>query len=133
MPVLPSPTEQAQVVAGNSGRPAFRRPPSRRWPHALIVHGRRGASGDGDREQEVIAHFAEPPVADVAPTASRHPISTDEGVIEAIAAIVRGHLQAGALERLPASAPDLVYLALMPYARARRGAPLGRVRRGPRS
>ena len=84
--------------------------------HALIVHGRRERDGEGrgDREREIVAHFAAA-LAAVAPPRSRHSISTDEGVIEAIAAVIRGHLQAGAPERLPAIAPDLVYLALMPY------------------
>lgn len=104
---------EEQVVAGIQAALRFAATEPQ-MAHALIVHGRRVPSGDGDREQEVVAHFAGL-LAGVAPAQARHPISTDEGVIEAIAALIRGHLQAGAVERLPDVAPDLVYLALMPY------------------
>jgi hypothetical protein len=81
---------------------------------AVLVHSRREPTEHGDREQEVISHFAGM-LGDAAPAQLRHSVSTDEGVIEAIAAVIRGHLQAGSFELLPDAAPDLAYLALMPY------------------
>jgi hypothetical protein len=104
---------EEQVVAGIQAALRFAAVEPQ-MAHALIVEGRRVPSADGDREEEVIAYFAGL-LASVAPAEARHPTSTDRGVIEAIAALVRGHLQAGAVERLPLAAPDLVYLALMPY------------------
>jgi hypothetical protein len=104
---------EEQVVAGIQAALRFAAAEPQ-MAHALIVQGRREPSGGGDREQEVIAYFASL-LASVAPAELRRPVSNDEGVIEAIAALVRGHLQAGAAERLPAAAADLVYLALMPY------------------
>jgi hypothetical protein len=104
---------EEQIVAGIQAALRFAAAEPQ-MAHALIVQGRREPSGDGDREQEVIAYFASL-LASVAPAELRRPTTTDEGVVEAIAALVRGHLQAGAAERLPAAAADLVYLALMPY------------------
>jgi hypothetical protein len=81
--------------------------------HALMVHGRRRGAGGRTAERRVIEHFAG--VLHDARPADRHPpIATDLGVVEAIATVVRGHLQAGAAARLPQTAPDMVYLALVP-------------------
>jgi hypothetical protein len=82
--------------------------------HALTIDARRQRLEEGDREQEVVGYFASL-LADVAPAEKRFPISTDEGAVEAIAMVARGHLLAGTAERLPELAPELIYLALMPY------------------
>jgi hypothetical protein len=82
--------------------------------HALIVQGRRERSGDQSREQEVVAYFAGQ-LREVAAVRMRVPISTEEGIIEAIAAVARGHLQAADRRQLLAAIPNLVYLTLVPY------------------
>jgi hypothetical protein len=82
--------------------------------HALTIDARRQRLDEGDREQEVIGYFASLLVR-VAPAERRFPISTDEGTIESIAIMVRGHLIAGTTEQLSELAPELIYLALMPY------------------
>jgi hypothetical protein len=82
--------------------------------HVLIVQGRRERTDRGDREREVIAHFAAL-LADAAPPEIRNSVTTGEAVIAAIATIVRGHLQAGTERQLTMRSPDVVYLALMPY------------------
>lgn len=90
--------------------------------HALTIDARRQHLPEGDREQEVIAYFARL-LTGVAPTEKRFPITTDEGTIEAIALVARGHLIAGTVDELPSLTPEFVYLALMPYtglAEARR-------------
>jgi hypothetical protein len=81
---------------------------------ALTVEARRPRADGRAAADEVIAYFAER-LAEVAPSERRAPISTDASVIEAIAMIVRGHLIAGTGDQLPETAPDLVYLALVPY------------------
>jgi hypothetical protein len=81
---------------------------------ALTVDARRSAFGDLNPEQVVLHYFAGR-LAEVAPAEKRVPISTDEGIVEAIAALIRGHLLGETESALPAAAPDLVYLALMPY------------------
>jgi hypothetical protein len=81
---------------------------------ALTVEARRPDFGERNPEQVVLAYFAER-LGSIAPTASRKPISTDESIVESIAVFIRGHLLGGTESRLPATAPDLVYLALMPY------------------
>jgi hypothetical protein len=82
---------------------------------AVTVNARRGAAGKRGSEQEVIAYFAGL-LDEVTPEEKRFPISSDEGIVESIATIVRGHLLAGTVEELPRAAPDLIYLALIPYA-----------------
>ena len=82
--------------------------------HVVIVQGRRERRPRGDREREVVAHFAEL-LSTTAPPEIRHPVSTDEGIVEAIATLIRGHLQAGTERELVQRAPDLVYLVLMPF------------------
>jgi hypothetical protein len=82
---------------------------------ALTVEARRPRPDARASAQEVIAYFAER-LGELAPSAKRAPISTDESVVEAIALIVRGHLLAGTVDdQLSEAAPDHVYLALMPY------------------
>jgi hypothetical protein len=81
---------------------------------ALTVEARRPRSDERTPADEVISHFAGL-LAKGAPSEKRAQISTDRSVVEAIAMIVRGHLIAGTAEQLPETAPDLVYLALMPY------------------
>lgn len=80
----------------------------------LTVRARRESSGGGDREQEVIAYFAE--LLEQATPSERFEVSTDAGVVEAIATIIRGHLRAGRSAQLPGLAPELIYMALIPYA-----------------
>jgi hypothetical protein len=82
--------------------------------HALTIDARRQPVEAGDREQEVIGYFAGL-IADVAPGERRFPISTDEGTIESIAMLTRGHLLAGTTDQLPGLATEVTYLALMPY------------------
>jgi hypothetical protein len=81
---------------------------------ALTVNARRPAFGDSNPEQVVIAHFVDL-LGQTTSAQRRLPVSTDESVVESIAAIVRGHLLAGTEEQLPEVAPDAIYLALMPY------------------
>ncbi len=72
----------------------------------------------------MIAYFAEL-LARVAPAEKRVEVSTETGLVDSIATIVRGQLLAGAAAELPGKVPDLVYLTLMPYtglAEARRWA-----------
>jgi hypothetical protein len=79
----------------------------------LTVRARRGDAGEGDREGEVLAYFAE--LLDQATPEQRFAVSTSRGVVDAIAAIVRGRLRAGCAAELPGQAPELAYLALLPY------------------
>jgi hypothetical protein len=104
---------EAKIVAGIGAALEFaaREPAKAR---ALTLSARRPAFGERYPEQVVISYFAGE-LGAVAPRARRVPISTDEGIVEAIALLVRGHLLDGAQDRLPAAAPDLVYLALLPY------------------
>lgn len=81
---------------------------------ALTVGARRSAFGERYPEQVVISYFAGE-LSAITPRARRVAISTDESVVEAIALLVRGHLLQGKEARLPAAAPDLIYLALVPY------------------
>lgn len=85
--------------------------------HALTIDARRQPSGNGggDREDEVIAFFAGL-LRQGAPAKGRFPVASDDGIIESIATVVRGHLLAGTSDRLVSLAPDLVYLTLLPYA-----------------
>jgi hypothetical protein len=90
--------------------------------HALTIDARRRAEEAGDRAEEVVQYFAEM-LGSVAPEEKRFPISTDEGAVESIAMVIRGQLLSGTTEALPKLAPELTYLALMPYtglAEARR-------------
>jgi hypothetical protein len=90
--------------------------------HALTIDARRQAQEAGDRAEEVVRYFAEM-LERVAPAEKRFPISTDEGTVESIAMVIRGQLIAGTTGELPQLAPELTYLALMPYtglAEARR-------------
>ena len=80
---------------------------------AVTVQARSRESG-GDRQREVIAYFAAL-LGEVAPAEKRFQVSTDEGIVESILTIVRGHLLGGHTAQLPEAAPDLIYLALMPY------------------
>jgi hypothetical protein len=81
---------------------------------ALTVHARRPAFGDRNPEQVVIAHFVAR-LRDVAPATRRLPVSTDESIVKSIATVVRGHLLGGTEDQLPEIAPDVIYLALLPY------------------
>jgi len=82
--------------------------------NALTLQARR-ADRDGHREEEVIAYFTEL-LAEAAPPQKLFPICTDEAIVESIATVVRGSLLRGDADQLPNVAPDLIYLALVPYA-----------------
>jgi hypothetical protein len=82
--------------------------------HALLVQGRRADPGARERERELIAHFGDRLRA-LTPESASSPPGGEEGVIQAIVVLVRGHLRAGTIERIPKATPDLVYLALLPY------------------
>jgi hypothetical protein len=92
---------------------------------ALTIQARRGDPAEPDRQDEVIAYFADL-IGEVTPDHTLVPISrTDEGLVDSIATVVRASLIAGMAEQLPGLVPDLVYLTLMPYtgiAEARRWA-----------
>lgn len=79
----------------------------------LTVRARREDSGPGDREDEVIAYFVE--LLERVTPSERLEVSSDAGVVEAIATIVRGNLRAGSAAELPALGRELVYMALLPY------------------
>jgi hypothetical protein len=83
--------------------------------HALTLYAPGHPSERGKRQDEMLAHFAGL-LGQVAPSDSRYSISTDAAIVESIATLVRGHLLAGNAADLPSFAPDLAYLALMPYA-----------------
>ncbi len=82
--------------------------------HALTVEARRRVLAEADLEEEVISYFANL-LRDVVSLERRFAIATEEAIIEAIATVIRGHLQLGTPEQLPGRAPDLIYLTLMPY------------------
>ena len=82
--------------------------------HALTVDARRRVVLEADLEEEVISYFAAL-LRDVAAVERPFAISTEEALVEAIATVVRGHLQLGTAEQLSERASDLIYLTLMPY------------------
>ena len=104
---------EAKVVAGIQAALGFAAAEPAK-ARALTVSARRPAFGERYPEQVVISYFARE-LGAVAPRAKRVAISTDESVVEAIALLVRGHILQRSEDRLPQTAPDLVYLALMPY------------------
>jgi hypothetical protein len=104
---------EAKVVAGIQATVEFTAS-SPAKALALTVEARRPRPDGRVPANEVIAYFAGL-LAGLAPSEKRASISTDESIVEAIALIVRGHLLGGTTERMPQAAPDLVYLALMPY------------------
>jgi hypothetical protein len=111
---------EAKIVAGIGAALEFAASEPAK-ARALTLSARRPAFGERYPEQVVISYFAGE-LGAVARRARRVAISTDEGIVEAIAVLIRGHLLDGAQGQLPAIAPDLVYLALMPYlARAEIG------------
>jgi hypothetical protein len=81
---------------------------------AVTVEARRSETGTEPLAREVIAYFVEL-LGEVAPAEKRIPVSSDQGVVESIALIFRGHLLAGTADQLPEAMPDIAYLALMPY------------------
>jgi len=82
--------------------------------HALTLGARRQGSRTDSRQKELIDHFAAE-IAAVAPTGERFAVSTNAGIVETAAQLVRGHLLSGKVEELPRLAPELIHLALMPY------------------
>ena len=81
---------------------------------ALTIQARRGGPAEFDGQDQVVAHFTEL-LGELAPAERLVAISTDTGIVEAIATIIRGQLLAGTADQLPAALPDLVNLTLLPY------------------
>jgi hypothetical protein len=104
---------EAKVVAGIDATLEFAAA-SPAKATALTVNARRPAFGERNPEQVVLAHFADL-LGELTPPERPLPVSTDKSIVESIAAVVRGHLLAGTEDQLPEVAPDLVYLALLPY------------------
>jgi hypothetical protein len=104
---------EAKVVAGIDAVLEFAAA-SPAMATALTVNARRPAFGERNPEQVVLAHFVGL-LAELTPAERPLPVSTDRSIVESIAAVVRGHLLAGTENELPEVAPDLVYLALLPY------------------
>jgi hypothetical protein len=104
---------EAKVVAGIDATLEFAAA-SPAKATALTVNARRPAFGERNPEQVVLAHFVGL-LDEVTPAERPLPVSTDESIVESIAAVVRGHLLAGTEDQLPEVAPDLIYLALLPY------------------
>ena len=104
---------EAKVVAGIDATLEFAAA-SPAKATALTVSARRPAFGERNPEQVVLAHFAAL-LEEVTPAERPLPVSTDKSIVASIAAVVRGHLLAGTEDQLPEVAPDLVYLALLPY------------------
>lgn len=67
----------------------------------------------GRRADSVTAYFSKL-LGDVAPDRP-YGVSTDQAIVESLAGVVRAHVRSGTTERLPAMAPELVLLALLPY------------------
>jgi hypothetical protein len=80
---------------------------------ALTIQARGERSRVGERQQEAIVHFGRL-LRGVAPKGGR-PISSAVGTIDAIATVVRGSLENGRAQELTSLAPDLIFLALLPY------------------
>src|SRR5262249_3630250 len=80
----------------------------------LTVWAGAMATRESDPEGEVLAYFGGR-LGDVAPAETLIPISTTEGIVETIAILIRGYLQANTIEKLAELGPELVCLALMPY------------------
>jgi hypothetical protein len=68
-----------------------------------------------DRQDDVITYFAKL-LGEAAPAERLFPIAADRAMVSSIAMIVRSHLVSGSVRQLPALAPDLAYMVLMPHA-----------------
>ena len=104
---------EAKVVAGIQAIVGFAAA-SPAKARALSIEARRPDSEGHVRAHEVIDYFVGR-LSELAPGERRIGISTDQGIVESIALIVRGHLHSDTAALLPDAAPDLVYLALLPY------------------
>jgi len=80
----------------------------------LTVDSRSGAGEQSDYPA-MIGRFAAL-LGDSAPSSQRLPASSDHSVVAVIAAIVSCHVRAGTIDSLSEGDPDLVFLALLPYA-----------------
>lgn len=77
----------------------------------LTIHSRGTETNEYDSMiAELSARLGHITPDDLRPTAS-----TDQAVVNSIASVVGEHLRAGRVDRLDEVAPDLVYLALLPY------------------
>jgi hypothetical protein len=81
---------------------------------ALTIQARNSNSDVADNQDGVIAYFVEL-LGELTPAEKVVAVSTDQGVVDSIATIIRGHLLAGTAPQLPGAVPDLVYLTLLPY------------------
>jgi hypothetical protein len=81
---------------------------------ALTIQARRGDPKEADRQDQVLAYFAEL-LSEIAPAETRFAVSTDQGIVDSVATIVRGHLLGRTEDQLPGLAPELVYVALLRY------------------
>jgi hypothetical protein len=91
---------------------------------ALTIQARRADPEEADRQDQVLSYFTEL-LGEIAPAEVRFAVSTDQGIVESVATIVRGNLLAGTEKQLPELAPELVYVALLRhtgFAEARRWA-----------
>jgi len=78
---------------------------------ALTINSRSAGTNAYD---SLIAEFSAR-LCHITPEDLRPTASTDQAVVNSIASVVGEHLRAGRVERLDEVAPDLVYLALLPY------------------
>jgi hypothetical protein len=81
---------------------------------ALTVCAGALATAERNPEHELLAYFGAR-LEEVVPAEMLFPISSTEGIVETIAILIRGHLHAGIIEKLPELGSELVYLTLMPY------------------
>lgn len=81
---------------------------------ALTIQARRRDAEEADRQAQVLSYFTDL-LEDLTPAETRFPVSTDQGIVDSVATIIRGHLLAGTEKQLPELAPELVYVALLRF------------------
>jgi hypothetical protein len=105
---------QARIAAGIEATLVFvAEHPSAAW--ALMIEGRGRDPREAACDEQVLFYF-NALLTKTAPADQRLPISSDQGIVDTVATVVRGYLLAGMEGQLPAMVPDFVYVALMPYA-----------------
>jgi hypothetical protein len=98
---------EARVAAGIRGALEFAAADPAR-ARILVVVPRQ-------RQEEVVERLMSL-FSEIVPTQQRSQISNDWAILWSIATVAKTHLLGNAAGRLPSLAPDLLYLALMPYA-----------------